>query len=183
LRDIYIGGANDKGGSQIVQDYVARQIREHPNRDIRYFSWADKVGIRAAINKGLPITEPLNVIGHSLGGAEAIRQALGTSAKIDNLITIDPVSSAGSGAKPENVAVWANVTGAPADRNFSDTVASTGRALLGTTDTTGADVSVTSPYSHGDFSDMMQQVHAPEAIEASYRNGSAQCTARTGTPC
>lgn len=183
LRDIYIGGANDKDATRIVQAYAAEQMRQHPGRDIQYYSWADTKGIAAALDKGIPIKEPLNVIGHSLGGAEAIRQATGTSAKIDNLITIDPVSSAGNGSKPSNVAAWANVTAAPSDRNFSDTVASAGRAAFGTTNTSGADISVTSPSSHGDFSDMMSQVRAPQAIESSYRNGSVQCTARAGTPC
>jgi pimeloyl-ACP methyl ester carboxylesterase len=100
-RDIYIGGADDKDGSRLVQSYAANQQNLHPDRDIRYFSWADGKEIRAALNAGIPIREPLNVIGHSLGGAEALRQALGTNAKIDNLVTIDPVGSAGTGAKPE----------------------------------------------------------------------------------
>jgi hypothetical protein len=182
-RDIYIGGADDKDGSRIVQSYAKEQQRQHPGRDIQYFSWADKKGIAAAVRRGIPVNEPLNIIGHSLGGAEAIRQAQGTSAKVDNLITIDPVSSAGNGAKPSNVAAWANVTGAPTNRDFGDTVASAGRALLGVTNTSGADISITSPSNHGDFPEMMAQVHASQAIEASYRNGSAQCGARTDTPC
>jgi uncharacterized protein RhaS with RHS repeats len=182
-RDIYIGGASDKDGSRIVQTYAEAQMKAHPNRDIRYFSWADSKGISTALETGLPINEPLNVVGHSMGGAEAIIQANATSAKIDNLVTIDPVGSAGNGNKASNVAVWANVTAAPTDRNFSDTVASAGRVLLGTTNTSGADISITSPSSHGDFPDMMSQIHAAQAIESSYRNGSAQCAARAGVPC
>jgi RHS repeat-associated protein len=183
LRDIYIGGAGDKGGTQQVEHYAQRQMREHPKRDIQYFSWSEKKAIAAAISKGIPIKEPLNVIGHSLGGREAIRQAIGTSAKIDNLITIDPVGSAGNGSKPGNVAVWANVTAVASDRNPSDTVASVGRAVFGTTDTSGADPSLTSSTNHAEFGEMMGEINAPQAIESSYQNGSKQCTARAEVPC
>jgi hypothetical protein len=182
-RDIYIGGASDKDASRIVQRYAEAQMEAHPDRDIQFFSWADSRGISAALERGIPINEPLNVIGHSLGGAEAIIQANATSAKIDNLITIDPVGSAGSGNKATNVAVWANITAAPSDRNFSDTVASAGRALLGTTNTSGADISVTSRSSHGDFTNMLSQIRGAQAIESSYRNGSAHCTVRAEAPC
>jgi hypothetical protein len=183
LRDIYIGGAEDKDATRIVQSYAETQKRQHPDRDIQYFSWAEKKAIAAAISRGIPIKEPLNIIGHSLGGAEAIRQATTTSARIDNLVTIDPVSSAGSGAKPDNVATWANVTAAPSDRNFSDVVAGAGRTLFGTTNTTGADIWLTSPASHGDFDQMMKEVHATQAIDSSYKRGSSQCPARAGVPC
>jgi pimeloyl-ACP methyl ester carboxylesterase len=182
-RDIYIGGASDKDASRIVERYAEAQMRAHPDRDIQFFSWADSRGISAALDRGIPINEPLNVIGHSMGGAEAIIQANATSAKIDNLITIDPVGSAGSGDKAANVATWANVTSVPSNRDFSDTVASAGRALLGTTDTSGADISRTSSASHGNFPQMMRQINAPQAIESSYLRGSRQCAARTGTDC
>jgi uncharacterized protein RhaS with RHS repeats len=184
LRDVYIGGASDKDKSRIVQRYAERQRRLHPGRDIRYFSWADGKGISAALTKGIPINEPLNVIGHSLGGAEAIHQAKATSARIDNLITIDPVGDVGSGSKPPNVATWTNVTTEPANRNFSDAVASAGRFGLGTTKTSGADISVVSPSSHGDFPQMMDQVHAKQAIESSYKQESDRCSASAGgAPC
>lgn len=95
-------------------------MKAHPKRDIQYFSWKEGDGIHAAIEKGIPVNEPLNIIGHSMGGATAITQANGTSVKIANLITIDPVGTAGTGGKAANVAAWANVTAVPADRNFSD---------------------------------------------------------------
>jgi hypothetical protein len=182
-RDIYIGGASDKDGSRIVQRYAQEQMKAHPKRDIQYFSWKEGGRISAAIEKGRPVNEPLNIVGHSMGGATAITQANGTSVKIDNLITIDPVGTAGTGGKAANVGAWANVTAVPANRNFSDTVASVGRALMGTTSTSGADISITSSSSHGDFPDMMSQIGAARAIEASYRNGSARCTDRSGAPC
>jgi RHS repeat-associated protein len=102
-RDIYIGGASDKNSTRIVQDYAAAQQKVNPGRDIQYFSYADKKDITSAINAPLQAGEPLNVIGHSLGGREAVNQANSTGANITNLITIDPVGSAGNGTKPSNV--------------------------------------------------------------------------------
>ncbi|MCX7556712.1 RHS repeat-associated core domain-containing protein, partial [Xanthomonadaceae bacterium JHOS43] len=137
-RSIYIGGGADKDRTRIVQDYAGAQKKLNPGRDVQYFSYREKAAISAAISAPLKEGEPLNVIGHSLGGREAIKQANSTEAKITNLVTIDPVGSAGNGAKPSNVEAWTNVLAAPSDRNSSDTVASAGRTLFGSTATSGA---------------------------------------------
>jgi len=143
----------------------------HPGRDIQYFSYREAGKIASALTEPLQNNEPLNVIGHSFGGREAIRQANVTSAKVTNLITIDPVGRAGNGAKPSNVAEWTNITASPSpsDRNSSDTIASVGRTLFGTTNTSGADISKTSTTNHAEFPQMMSQLGSEKKIDSSYR--------------
>lgn len=169
-RDIYIGGAGDKDGSRIVQDYAERQKKEHPDRDVQYFGWSDKKQILTAMAKPLAKGEPLNVVGHSLGGSQGIENARDTKATVTNLITIDPVAVAEHG-KPSSVTTWTNITTTPATekRNMSDAVATVGRGILGTTDTSGADVSRTSTANHGSFDTMMTEVGAAQIIDSSYQ--------------
>lgn len=181
LRDIYIGGADDKDGTKIVQQYALDQMRLHPERDIQYYSWADYRGIMKAMDAPLRQGEPLNVIGHSLGGAKAIDDASRSIGRITNLITIDPVSSAG-GPKSENVTNWSNIIAKPRDWYFSDRVAATGRFLLGTTDTSGARNSVSGLH-HGDFREMMQQLNAARTIDSSYKNMPDACGSPAGKHC
>lgn len=174
-RDIYIGGGWDKksflGGSQIVESYANDQKRVHPNRDIQYFSWKEVDNISDAMSKPLAEGEPLNVIGHSLGGSQAIRHANDSNATITNLITIDPVGEQpGNGAKPANTGNWVNVKASPATRDSSDSVASAGRKLFGTTNSSGATTSQTSTAHHGYFRTMMSEVNAQETIDNSYKN-------------
>jgi len=170
-RDIYIGGADDNNGTRIVQDYAARQQVLHPDRQIEYFGWADQSKINAAISAPLGPGEPLNVVGHSLGGSSAVIGAIASGAKITNLLTIDPVSSTGSdGTKPSNVSFWGNVNASPKGwPNFSDIVANTGRLELGVTPTKGADKSVTIDAHHGDFPEMMSKSDADKVIDQSYQ--------------
>lgn len=169
-RDIYIGGLADKNDTRIVQGYAGGQQNLHQDRDIQYFSYKEKAEITAAINAPLKDGEPLNVTGHSLGAREAIKQANSTEAKITNLVTIDPVGSAGNGAKPANTENWVNVTAKPATSDFSDKVASVGRKFLGTTNTSGATTAQTSTAHHGYFDTMMSQVKAADTIDASYQD-------------
>ena len=173
-RDIYIGGGWDKksfiGGSQIVQSYAEDQKRLHPDRDIQYFSWKEVDNISAAMSRPLAEGEPLNVIGHSLGGSQAIRHANNSNATVTNLITIDPVGKqAGNGTKPASTGNWVNVTASPATTDRSDSVAKAGRVLFGTTNTSGATTSQTSTAHHVYFNTMMGEVKAQEAIDNSYK--------------
>lgn len=138
------------------------------DRDIQYFSYAESKAISEAINAPLMKDEPLNIVGHSWGGSEAILQAQQSTNQITNLITIDPVGSAGDGSKPQNVKVWSNITAVPANPNRSDAVASVGRTFSGTTNTSGADINRTSSASHGDFGRMMRESNAQQAIDKSY---------------
>jgi RHS repeat-associated protein len=167
-KDIYIGGAADKNNTKIVQDYAGEQKKANPGRDIQYFSYSEKKEITAALNAPLKAGEPLNVIGHSLGGMEALNQANSTQAKITNLITIDPVGSAGNGTKPSNVGTWTDVTAVPLSRNSSDWVASIGRTGFGTTATAGADSAKKLTTSHGDFDGMMSKSGSQQKVDASY---------------
>jgi pimeloyl-ACP methyl ester carboxylesterase len=167
-KDIYIGGAADKNDTKIVQGYAADQKKANPGRDIQYLSYSEKKEITAAVNAPLKAGEPLNVIGHSLGGREALNQANNTQAKITNLITIDPVGSAGNGTKPSNVGTWTDVTAVPVSRNNSDRVASIGRTFLGTTATSAADSAQKQTTSHGDFGGMMSKSGAQQKVDASY---------------
>jgi uncharacterized protein RhaS with RHS repeats len=168
-RDIYIGGAADKDNTRIVQDYAAGQQKLNPGRDIQYFSYSEKIEIAAAINAPLKEGEPLNIIGHSLGGREAINQANSTETKITNLVSIGPVGSAGDGNKAASVGTWTDVTAVPSNRNTSDTVASTGRFFLGTTKTSGADSVQKVSTSHGNFSTMMSKSGSQQKVDDSYQ--------------
>jgi RHS repeat-associated protein len=175
LRDIYIGGMSDKNGTRQVQNFAEQQAKLHPHRDIEYYSWTQVGAIRRAIDRPMGKNEPLNVIGHSLGGGTAknvVSDMGGT--KFTNLITIDPVGSTNIG-KPPNIGTWANVTSNGPQRDWSDTIASAGRLSFGRSDTSGADISVTSTANHYDFATMMAQIHAVEAIDKSYQRGSDAC--------
>jgi RHS repeat-associated protein len=167
-RTIYIGGGFDKDRSRIVQSHAERQVATQVDRDIQYFSYEESEAISKAINAPLMKDEPLNIVGYSWGGSEAISQAQQSTNQITNLITIDPVGSAGDGSKPQNVEVWPNITAVPANPNRSDTVASVGRTFSGTTNTSGADINRTSSACHGDFGRMMRESNAQQAIDKSY---------------
>ena len=182
LRDVYIGGKWDKARTHIVESFAERQRQLHPTRDIEYYSHSEPKSIAAAIERPRSSGEPLNVIGHSLGASEALKQAGANSAAIKNLILIDPVGSAGDGSKPSNVAAMAVVTANPAIRDTSDTIASIGRAVFGATNTNGSSYSLTTSFSHGQFSQMMDAAHGSQAIDRSYRD-SPDCARRPGEPC
>jgi uncharacterized protein RhaS with RHS repeats len=183
LRDVYIGGASD-ARTEIVRSYVQQQRALHPGRDIQYYEWSDLRGISRAINTA-PIGLPLNVIGHSLGGAEAIRQADETHHPITNLITIDPVDLPGESVTPpslDNVRSWGNITSdVPlTDYDASDAIARMG-GRVDEDILRGAGINATTQLHHGDFEGMMRQLHAPQAIDNSYH-----CTKPDGTtsgPC
>ena len=170
FRDIYIGGASD-ARTRIVASYADRQRAAHPGREVRYYSYQRYQNIREAI-ASTPRGEPVNVIGHSLGGAQAIREADIAGRQIDNLITIDPVDTPGFGIGSDlsldNVGRWTNVTANPAERDWSDTVASLG-GKVDETVTEQADVNVSSGANHGDFSRMMSDARAEQKLNDSYR--------------
>jgi RHS repeat-associated protein len=170
-RDIYIGGASDKDDTRIVQNFAETQMKLHPDRDIQYFGWHEHDRIHAALEAPLAKNEPLNVVGHSLGGREAVSQANDTSARITNLITIDPVGGAGSGSKPPNVFSWTNVTAQTRTKiGWSDIIAYAGRRLEGVTNATGADNSQSSDANHGDFWAMMKDIAATRMMDSTYQD-------------
>ena len=172
LRDIYIGGASDKNSTRIVQNYAAIQAQNHPDRDVQYFSYTESNEIYAAAIAARESGEPLNIIGHSLGGRTAIdlSQSLADNrVKIDNLFTIDPVGSTGEKFWGENTDNWTNVLADPSSMSGSDYIASAGRFFMGETDTGAADRNVTRDTSHGNFRTMMNGVNAPSIIDRSYK--------------
>jgi hypothetical protein len=104
-----------------------------------------------------------------MGGSEAIRQAMNTSVKITNLVTIDPVGRTGNVGELKNVGAWANVTSKAEDRDSSDLVSDIGKAIWPDSDVSGASISLVSGASHGQFSTMMKQINAAQAIDQSYK--------------
>lgn len=164
----------DKDSTKIVQNYAAIQQQNNPNRDIRYFGYTESNDIYFAAIEELNDGEPLNIIGHSLGGKVAIdlAQSLsGTSLEIDTLVTIDPVGNGATKLWGDNIGQWMNVTATPSEGNFSDGVARLGRFWLGTADPGAADSNVESSAHHGDFQAMMGEIGAPDAIDATYVPG------------
>lgn len=168
-RDIYVGGFWDKNGTSNVQDYAARMARENEGRDIRYFSHTQDGAIAKALVEPLAKGEPLNLIGHSMGGAEAIQQAKATGAEITNLITIDPVGPTGEVGTLPNVQTWANVTANPPTKDSTDHIADFGNTMMGKSDVSGAHMDAPTPYHHRSFEPMMNSIKAPEAIGQSYQ--------------
>lgn len=178
MRDIYIGGANDDD-SRIVRSYVEDQRRRHPNRDVHYYEWWDLNGIANAINTA-PQEVPLNLIGHSMGGAEAIRQADATNRRIDRLVTIDPVNAHDPlrpGLRLENVRSWANVTSRADWRNWNNMVAWAG-GRVGRDITDMADLRAVSGANHNEFGRMMREIGADRAIDGTYLRTQRRRTSR-----
>lgn len=178
-RDIYIGGGWD-GKSRIVQSYAARQMALHPNRDIQYFSWRDTDAIRTAVFN-TPAGEPLNVIGHSLGGGEGMRQHGLNYKSIDTLVTIDPVDApfnAIDAPTANNIDAknWINVTANPSSLDRSDVIAAIG-GKVSPERTSGADSQVNSSAHHREFGRMMQESGAQKAVDRTYcgRAGEKPC--------
>lgn len=170
FRDIYIGGASDIH-SRIVKSYADQQGAAHPGRSIQYFTTGNERGIANAIAT-TPPGEPINVIGHSLGGTDAIRAADATDRVIANLITIDPVDFPGNAIDSNlslgNVGTWTNVTANPAESDRSDWVAALGGKVDASV-TNQADVNVSSQAHHGQFETMMGDANAQRRIDDSYR--------------
>ena len=170
LIDIYIGGMGDDS-SRLVFNYYQRQRRAYPRRDIRYFGWDQGAGIANAISSA-PRGEPINIIGHSLGGAEAIRASDRTNRTIDTLITIDPVDlpfdKISSNISLGNVKAWVNVLANPSESDRSDWIAWAGGKVDASV-TDKADINFTSAKHHGEFQKMMDEINAARALEMTYR--------------
>ncbi len=174
-RDIFIGGYGDSK-SGIVRNYATQQMRLNPNRDIRYFSWSDTSSIQNAV-ASTPQNEPLNVIGHSLGGAEAMRQD-GVLRPIDTLVTIDPVDMPGNAidaptANNIDANNWINVTANPTSPDGSDFVAGVG-GKVSPENTSGAGTQVNSNANHDEFGKMMRGSGAQKAVDRTYCGGRAE---------
>jgi hypothetical protein len=96
-------------------------------------------------------------------------------------VTIDPVGGTGDLGVLPNVGAWANVNSDPSSYNDADKIAETGRFFWPEPDTSGAGITLNSPYHHGDFEDMMNQIKALQAIDRSYR--AFPCRTVRENPC
>ena len=176
LRDIYIGGGADTV-SEIVKSYATQQMKLYPERDIQYYIWDNVEAISTAVLT-TPNGEPLNVIGHSLGGAEAMRQNGLNYKSIDTLVTIDPVDFPGDSidapsANNIDAKNWINVTANPSSWNRSDYVAALG-GKVSSERTAGADIQVNSSANHGAFGTMMRESGAQSAVNQTYCQSSPE---------
>jgi len=160
LLDLFIGGAGDGGIlHNNVQMYHQYYRETYPERNSTFFTHDDRSGIYEAIDKALNNCEKINIVGHSWGGHAATRvtsEALRRGRDISLLITIDPVSLAGSIYIPPHKTFWLNVNSEPSDRNYS--ILSNGVIVtLGGKwgHNNSALVSWDTDASHGDFGRMM----------------------------
>jgi RHS repeat-associated protein len=163
LIDIYIGGASDASSTHIVQNYAR-------GRGV-YFSHSSAGGAIRLMRDAAARGEPINVIGHSLGGAAAISLVGLAGVRVDLLITIDPVGGVYNPSRAGwNAREWVNVTANPEQADRSDYIAGVGRALLANPETGGADENVATRRHHGQFSEMMSDISADGRIRESNRH-------------
>ena len=126
--DIFVGGLWDDlplPGMGVTRDYAKTYERE-TGRPTRYFPNARVKDVVAAIREGNATGGPVNVVGHSYGGPDAYnasvlagRQGL----KVDNLVTLDPVTAFFAGPKKGKPAdSWTNVKAVSKSPNGSDRI-------------------------------------------------------------
>jgi RHS repeat-associated protein len=163
--DIYIGGLADRRFQPVYSYYLAQKAA-HPDREILYFEWSDTAKVMNAVTWASLQNEPVNLISHSWGTYTALTVAHGSNVRIDNLITVDPVSRSGNYSRPKNVGYWLNIV-AGGGKNSSDIVAAIG-GKLGAIQ--GADESKTVDASHADFGIMMQRGGGVARREESYKS-------------
>jgi RHS repeat-associated protein len=159
LIDIYVGGGGDDWFTHIVENYA--QARGSP-----YYSWTQGSSVVAAIRDAAARGEPVNVIGHSFGGATAMSAVAASGVKVDTLITADPVGGVLRNFNGLNVKNWINITAKPESWDRSDYIAWLG----GKSDpkiTGAADESVTTKQHHGAFPNMMREIQADGRLRES----------------
>ena len=113
LLDVFIGGALDRSVTGNVKTYAGKFGEAFPDRKSVYFGHLQHDEIMAAILDALEENpcEPINLIGHSFGGAAAGRIAKKLSKNgitADTVITIDPVGRFRRNG-PTNANRWVNV--------------------------------------------------------------------------
>jgi hypothetical protein len=174
--NIFIGGADDEGGL-LGGNHPVRNSRAL-SRDVSgyniYATYKDADEINASIQK-LPLDIPINVIGHSLGGATATEVALANPGRINKLITVDPVGPIYVGRDPKigvpvydfpdygkvnsSVGKWVNIraTGQPGNDDSSNAIARMGGRWKDSP-RGYADVFIPAPYNHGDFDNLLRSI-------------------------
>jgi pimeloyl-ACP methyl ester carboxylesterase len=152
LVEIFVGGARD-ATNRNVKSYYDTYLRSHS--DALYFEWWQESALIRAI-RSQKQSEPINLIGHSLGGAQAAWAARYGGRKINLLITIDPVGAMRECPMTKNANEWIDVNALHSGgKNMSDYVSYAG-GKWGFLADGRADVYIESPANHGDFREMMQ---------------------------
>jgi pimeloyl-ACP methyl ester carboxylesterase len=149
----------------------------YPDRTSLYFQWTQARQAEQAIRdalKGNPC-EPINIVGHSYGGATAANVArdLSNDGIIpDLLITVDPVSY---GKTPGVADVWVDINASPSTTDFSDVVANAGHKW-GSWPSGSANAYYTAPFHHGDFGDLFQfSPNGQSALQTLLQSKSHHC--------
>jgi RHS repeat-associated protein len=156
LIDIFIGGLTDSTFASVKNYY---DVYSSKFGNSAYFEYDQADAIMALIDRQ-PVDEPINLIGHSLGGSTAADIAAAAKRRINLLITIDPVSVRREYSEQDMCNVrqnsdrWINVNAMPAHWNPSDIIAHAGYKW-GNLPMGFATTFITSPANHGDFGDMM----------------------------
>jgi pimeloyl-ACP methyl ester carboxylesterase len=163
-----VGGGGDDWFTHAVENYAAA-------RGSPYYSWTQGGSVVAAIREATARGEPVNVIGHSFGGATAM-SAIGQAAvEVDSLITIDPVGGVLSSFRNGiNVEHWVNVTANPNSWDRSDLIAWVGGKTSNNI-TSAADEQMTSKQHHAGFPQMMREINADARLrEVNEQAGKAE---------
>jgi len=181
----YIGGSCDgycSRNTTIVQTYAAGM-----GTFFRHFQMG---ALQKAMIAAQKRSEPIIVIGHSLGGS-AVRSLVANpkTPRPDLLVTVDPVGDmrAPKGAGNGVGGLWVNITATKDDSSlsFGNRVSNLwGRSDA--QDTGSADVQVDSPRIHEDFQGMLEDAHVPSMIKSIeqqkkppcqyYNKGSPSCS-------
>lgn len=174
--DIFIGGGfDDLPGFGVMRQY-AEQYAAETGRPTLYFPNARTAAVVDAIARAAASGGPVNVIGHSYGGPDAyaaVARANRAGVRVDNLVTLDPVS--GPSAAIRGVArpgTWMNVR-AEADRpDQSDWIADRRPFSYkpSALPVEQADRAVSVRLNHRDVDEMMRQSGARALLDASRRS-------------
>ena len=125
--DIFVGGGADDlmPGGGVMRSYSDSYAKQ-TGRPTRYLPNAQVGHIVDAIREGNSTGGPVNVVGHSWGGPDAYNAAAAAATdglKIDNLVTLDPVSGPSRAVYgPPHATTWMNVYAAPAEPDYTDLI-------------------------------------------------------------
>lgn len=122
----------------------------------------------------------MNVFAHSYGTHPALTVLNETGSRVDNLVTVDPVSRSGNYSRPPGVVRWLNILAIPlpGEGDGSDLIASIG-GWRGSEE--GADANVAVRTNHDEFGKMMNEGGGAAARERSYRSWSIDAGTVTGS--